>query len=125
MTTKPTPKFKLDANGKKMFDTIAKCLNAANELKEQDMEYITVCASIYSRVVKQEALVNKNGPVQTYPNGAVAPSADYKILVQERSEFSRYCLSLGITLKGRSAVKMADKKSQAKTSAMRRIKIAK
>lgn len=117
--------FKLDAFGRQIFKAIVAHLETCNELKDVDVFTITTTAAIGARVKKYEAIVSEQGEVETYPNGAVAPSAAYKILVQERADFSRHCLMLGITAKGRAMLKIQTAKPKAKTAAMKRIKIAK
>ena len=87
-----------------IYAEIVAYLEAKKSLENVDLRFVRTCANIAARIEKYEREILKSGEVETYPNGAVAPSAAYKILVTERQEFARYCRALGITPAGRDAL---------------------
>lgn len=96
-------------------------LGAKGSLESIDLRFVRTCANIAARIEKYEREILKAGEVETYPNGAVAPSAAYKILVTERQEFARYCRALGITPAARDALTGFAPKAKPTTSKLRRL----
>ena len=104
-----------------IFEEIVAYLTAKGSLENVDLRFVRTCANIAARIEKYEREVYKVGEVETYPNGAVAPSAVYKILVTERQEFARYCRALGITPAARDALTGFTSKSKPAGSKLRAI----
>lgn len=107
-----------------IFSRIIAYLTDKGQVEEVDKDFILICATIGARVKRYERLVEQHGEVETYPNGAEAPSANYKVLVQERREFSQYCRALGITPQGRQGLTGFTSKKTAKSKAIGLMKIA-
>ena len=116
---------KPDTTADEVYERIVDYLTEKGNIETVDLEAVRICATIAARVKKYEAIVAKQGEVETYPNGAVAPSAAYKILVQERREFALYCRMLGITPQGRESLTGFSTKKKAKSAAMNLLKLAK
>lgn len=108
-----------------IYSRIVAYLTDKGQFEEVDDDFIRTCAAIGARVQRYERLVEMHGEVETYPNGAEAPSANYKVLVQERREFSQYCRALGITPQGRQGLTGFTTKKTAKSKAIGLMKIAK
>lgn len=107
------------------FDLFSAFLKEKGAWDNVDERSLRTLADMAERIEKYEALVKKHGEVETYPNGAVAPSANYKILVQERKDFAAHCRLFGITPAGREALTGFLQKKQQKSAAINLMKIAK
>ncbi|MBK8196716.1 MAG: P27 family phage terminase small subunit [Lewinellaceae bacterium] len=116
---------KVDEDTETMYSRIVDYLTERGQLETVDLDFVRICATIGSRVKRYERLVAEHGEIETYPNGAEAPSANYKILLQERKEFVLYCHALGITPKGRQGLTGFTTKKTAKSKAIGLMKIAK
>lgn len=119
------PTFQLDKTGRALFETFINYLEERGQLDAVDLHFVTEAAAIGARVEEYERKVKKNGAIAEYSNGTTGFSAEYKVLVQERSHFAQYCRALGITPAGREAAKMRGTSKRSNPAVLGLIKIAK
>lgn len=122
---KATPTFALDKEGKRIFNELVEYLEKAGELHQADLEAVTTCASIGSRVIKYQRIVAEKGETMIYANGNAGMTPEYKVLIQAEESFSRYLRTLGVTAQGRkqAGVRAKGKKAESATlSLVRRAK---